>query len=370
MLFRYCRIIFSKLVPHNVKMMSHNKLREEKNCLNCGSIVEDRYCSACGQENLEFRDSAFHLFLHYVQDLFHYDGKFWYTFKHFIRKPGLVPEEYMAGKRQRHLKPIQFYVFASTVFFLFFFFITDHAPNNITTGDGEVDKRLYHLAQEREYLSGTPDTSYVDSLLHALKAHMGDSVARHQDSMSGSNFVWDLEEPDSTAGEESNWLFRKLGERIKKKSEEMNRNHEGDTSGAINAFLLELLHAFPQLVFFSLPFFALFLQLLYYRSGKKRYVDNFIFSLYHYAYLYTILLVYLFIFWCVDMIGSEVLDTIWEWLTLGFIVYPFVYLFLSMRRYYQSKGISLFLKYWVLLLLMFCTVLMLFVIISFLTFIS
>jgi hypothetical protein len=33
--------------------MSHGKLRADKNCLNCGSIVEEKYCPNCGQENIE-----------------------------------------------------------------------------------------------------------------------------------------------------------------------------------------------------------------------------------------------------------------------------------------------------------------------------
>src|SRR6188508_1592278 len=103
--------------------MSHNKLRQEKNCLNCGHIVEERFCSHCGQENLEIQDSAFHLIIHYIQDLFHYDGKFWHTLKTLMLKPGQVAVEYMEGKRTRNLKPVQFYVFASTVFFLLLFYM-------------------------------------------------------------------------------------------------------------------------------------------------------------------------------------------------------------------------------------------------------
>lgn len=35
--------------------MSHGKLREEKNCLNCGHFVEEKFCPNCGQENTETR---------------------------------------------------------------------------------------------------------------------------------------------------------------------------------------------------------------------------------------------------------------------------------------------------------------------------
>ena len=149
--------------------MSHKKLRAEKNCLNCGHIVEERFCSTCGQENLQFQDSAFHLVIHYFQDLFHYDGKFWHTIKHFVRKPGLVPGDYMDGKRQSHLNPIQFYVFASTVFFLFLFIVADPSTQVSEAKADDYAKRLYHLKQEKEFLAFSPDTVYVDSLVNALQ---------------------------------------------------------------------------------------------------------------------------------------------------------------------------------------------------------
>src|SRR5687767_15181855 len=140
--------------------MSHDKLRHEKNCLNCGQIVEERFCTHCGQENLQIQDSAFHLILHYIQDLFHYNGKIWHTLKNLIVKPGLVPVEYMEGKRMRNLDPVRFYVFSSTVFFLILFFIVNvrewHEP---PPSELNYTKRLYNLNQEKKFLKGAPDTA-------------------------------------------------------------------------------------------------------------------------------------------------------------------------------------------------------------------
>jgi hypothetical protein len=325
--------------------MSHKKLRTDPVCLNCGNTVDERFCSVCGQENLEMDDSAFHLMIHYFQDLFHYDGKFWLTFKNFVTKPGLVQEEYIAGKRQRHLKPIQFYVFASTVFFFFFFFMADPSSNVAETSAENLNKRVYHLKQEREFRLGSPDTVLVDSLIKGLmvdSAAVIDSMSNH--SLKNS-LEWDLFDDNAGAIQDSHWLNRFLAERVKRKADELNRVHQGDKSSAIKAFLKELLHTLPQLMFFSLPFFALFLQLLYFRSGQKRYVANFIFSIYHYAYLYTILFFYLLYTWLTNIIHLEVTEVIWGLMTFAFIVYLFVYLYLSMRRFYQDKGITLMLRY-------------------------
>ena len=346
--------------------MRHKKLRTEQNCLNCGEQVELRFCTACGQENLELNDSAFHLIIHYFQDLFHYNGKFWHTIKHFLTRPGLVQEDYMAGKRQRHLNPIQFYVFASTIFFLVFFFVAEPTEKVGETPPTDDGKGLIHLNHAREYMPGSSDTLKVDTLITGLETLAKDTSAL--DSMLTPDFNWDLSgsEPDSSVSQ--GWLSKKITERMKQKTEEMNAEHQGDIKSAIKAFVKELLHSFPQLMFLSLPLFAFFLKLLYFRSDRKRYVANFIFSVYHYSYVFIVLLFFLLITWAIDSLQLEKLDSLWGWLTLAFVLYPLVYLYLSMKRFYQDSGFSLVLKFMGLMFLFLITLFILFLIISFLTF--
>ncbi len=348
--------------------MSHKKLREEKNCLNCGQTVSERFCSHCGQENLDWRDSAFHMVLHYFQDLVHYDGKFWQTFRLFLLKPGQVPSAYMAGKRKRHLDPIRFYVFASTVFFLFFFFVAESGKEISKTTAENFEKRLYQLEQERKFLAQSPDTLLVDSLIRGIH-----QLAMEEDSLAGNvsskrNFELDFSAPNQNHEINEGWLSRFLEERLKKRSEEMNTIHQGDGGSAFKAFGIELLHKLPQLFFLSLPFFAFFLFVLYFRSVRGRYVSNFIFSVYHYAYLFSIALGYALLSWIVKLLAHPALDTIWGWSTVVFILYPFVYLFLSMRRFYNDSGWTLWLRYLTLLFLIFILMIVLFVCITFVTF--
>ena len=62
--------------------MSHFKERKEKKCLNCNAIVHDRFCGICGQENIEPKESAWHLINHFFQDITHFDGKFFSSLKY------------------------------------------------------------------------------------------------------------------------------------------------------------------------------------------------------------------------------------------------------------------------------------------------
>ena len=101
--------------------MSHQPEREEKDCLNCGTIVHGRYCHLCGQENIVTHQNFGGLVKHFIYDIFHFDGKFFDNLKHLLTKPGFVAKEYVRGKRAKYLDPIRMYLFTSAVFFVLFF---------------------------------------------------------------------------------------------------------------------------------------------------------------------------------------------------------------------------------------------------------
>ncbi len=360
------------LVPNGIYrvyiIMHHKRIRTDNQCLNCGHLVEERYCSACGQENLALTESAFYLVLHYFQDLFHYNGKFWHTFKYFIRKPGLVPSEYMKGKRKRFLHPIRFYVFSSTLFFLFLFLLSDvSAPPSEASAD-IYNKRLNQLEQIKSFLANSPDTVFVNNLVKTLELSLPDTINDEKKTDTDNQLELDLLGPKMDTSSSAHWLEKALGERIIAKTDEMNRVHQGDEKKAVKAFLNKLLHGLPQMFFLSLPFFAFFLHILYNRSTKT-YVANFIFSIYSYAYFFIILLFYLFAGWIKDQMVWEHIDQVWEWMIIVIVIYIFIYLYLSLKRFYSDSGWSLIMRYIILLFLFTFIMIILLILMTFLTFI-
>lgn len=101
--------------------MSHLHERKEKNCLNCQGELVGRYCHQCGQENLEPKETVWHLVTHFFNDITHFDGKFFETVRFLLRKPGYLSLEYMRGRRMSYLNPIRMYVFTSAIFFIILF---------------------------------------------------------------------------------------------------------------------------------------------------------------------------------------------------------------------------------------------------------
>jgi hypothetical protein len=144
----------------------------------------------------------------------------------------------------------------------------------------------------------------------------------------------------------------------------MEMEHEGDEGKATNAFVEEIIHMLPQLIFLSMPFFALFLKILYWRSSRKTYVEHFIFSIYHYAYLFVIMLLLIFMRSLLDKADLDILDSVNDWLTAAIVIYPFPYLYLALKRFYSDRKFWLTMRYLLLMFLSGSLIITLFLLIA------
>lgn len=74
---------------------------KNKNCLNCGKKLTDKYCSSCGQKadthRITFKNFIFHDVLH---GTFHIEKGIIYTAKSALIRPGKAALEYIFGKRK------------------------------------------------------------------------------------------------------------------------------------------------------------------------------------------------------------------------------------------------------------------------------
>ena len=349
--------------------MRHKKLRDDKTCLNCGHQVEERFCTQCGQENLELQDSVWKLGGHFLQDMFNYDNRIWHTLKYLLLKPGRVAREYMDGKRKQNLEPIRFYIFASSVFFLLLFFDFGSSSLNITNApENNYSKRLFYLKQEKEYLKGTADTAIVNQLSQSLIEKMNQPAASGVDTSNEGVEINLFDEPSIDTMVAEGWLSAILLERFAARQAELEKEHEGDDEAAFSAIMQELFHALPQLFFLSLPFFAFFLKILYFRRPKNYYVEHFIFTIYHYAYTFIIMILFMAAQWLSGRSNIEYIESGIGYVTLALALYPFCYLFVSMKRFYNDRWGWLTLRYLILLFLLTITLLLLFMVLAIVTF--
>jgi hypothetical protein len=318
----------------------HSTLRSEKNCLNCGNEVAERYCSHCGQENLVIHDSTWHMIVHYVQDLFHYDGRFMHTMKNLLHKPGQIPLEYIEGKRRNNIEPIKLYVFASTVFFLLFFIVADFEFANPEEDKFDFSQRMINLQREKTFLEGTPDTALVNQLQTNIM-RLDTSLTVPADK--GDGIQLDLF--GNTVSDSLSPAMQWIEKRMEAKLEKLEKEHGGNEMRMLDAFKDEFMHKLPQLLFISMPFFALLLLLMYINRSNRNYVEHFIFSTYHYSYLYLVIAGVILLDRVLRLISASFANSIAGWSITLAIGYICVYLALSMKRFYGGRWFPLLLRY-------------------------
>lgn len=93
---------------------------EPRPCLNCGMPLQGTFCHRCGQKDQNRRLPIKALLHDVLHDLWHLDHKILESLWLLVRRPGFLAEEYLAGRRMRHVPPFRLYVIASFALFLAF----------------------------------------------------------------------------------------------------------------------------------------------------------------------------------------------------------------------------------------------------------
>ncbi|MCB0776853.1 MAG: DUF3667 domain-containing protein, partial [Chitinophagaceae bacterium] len=150
--------------------MSHIQERKEKDCLNCGTIVQGRYCQNCGQENVVPHETFWHMVKHFVFDILHFDSKFYDSMKLLLFKPGFLPKEYIKGRRARYMNPVKKYVFTSAIFFILFFsFFAEGGGLNLNVDEPISQKdRVANIKKAEKILQENPGDSLWAPLYQKL----------------------------------------------------------------------------------------------------------------------------------------------------------------------------------------------------------
>lgn len=90
--------------------------RMPERCLNCGTVVEQEYCPACGQHRGDYRRSLWRLLGDVIGETLELDGRLWQTLRAMLR-PGRLTREFNEGRRRRYMSPVRLYLFISLVMF-------------------------------------------------------------------------------------------------------------------------------------------------------------------------------------------------------------------------------------------------------------
>ena len=384
--------------------MSHLKERKEKICLNCNADLHGRYCHVCGQENLEPKETVWHLIQHFFNDITHFDGKFFATVKYLLRKPGFLSAEYMAGRRASYLNPIRAYVFTSAIFFIVLFSLKGarEIVSQRVDKEGLAELELRKMKLEAKLVKADPDDKgdieqgirRADVKIAAIRHVYGDSTDRKLDNDEMDEAILQTRSDSLLLPNLSPAARERISKKVKaaKDDEDLGPSFFGINQGryktvqaydsaeaklpndirdgwltrmitrkvihlqmeyhedkrAFNEHLKEnIMHSFPKILFVTLPLFAMILNILYFRHKQYYYVDHGIFTIHVYCATFILLLLYILLQKIADAVGVRWIQVICYILVFAVWVYILIYLYKAMRGFYKQGRVKTFIKYFI-----------------------
>ncbi|MDB5146636.1 MAG: hypothetical protein JWQ57_656 [Mucilaginibacter sp.] len=261
--------------------------RDENDCLNCGTILQGKFCSNCGQENLQIKESFGHMMTHAISDYFHFDHQFFHTLKPLLFKPGKLTTEYMAGHRVQYLHPVKMYIFISLIYFLLLF-------KNDHTEYVKLDDKPNTTEQTADSLKATLKNGLNNSALlsNDQKKAIYHNLELKADSLKKAHAAEEKADTIKTYGQylqiqqklpeakRDNFLERYLTER--------KFRWTGKSNDANEVFTESLKHNMPKMMFLLLPLFALILKIAF-RKNNKFYVEYLIYSFHLHCFVFLFL---------------------------------------------------------------------------------
>lgn len=308
-------------------------------CLNCKHPLDrsDRYCPNCSQINSTKKVTFKDLIGEFFANLISYDSRFRKTLSSLIFKPGKISKEYIQGKRLTYTNPFRFLLSLAIIYFIMLSFSSDLSEldgisdpanrNSITFNDfsnlseenenthtTNIDSIRYHNKRLDSIRMLRPEV-YYDSI--NKKASVSRFLAKIDFFRAGieQNKFYTYQEALSTA---------KIKPSLENKTAFSGARSIVKVSRQPGSFLNYLISKIPIIIFLFLPFFALFIWLIY---NKKlfSYMDHLIFG-FHSQSMFLLLLIISLI---IELIFKIKLSG------LFFLIFLF-YLYKAMRNFYRQ----------------------------------
>jgi hypothetical protein len=278
-------------------------MHDANHCLNCGTAVHLNYCANCGQETRLHVPSAREFIHEFITHYIAVEGKLWRTLKLLLFKPGVLTNEYLAGRRASYIIPLRIFLTFSILFFATMKLSNVQLMNDSPGPDGT----------QQEERASRPATG----------------AAAVQPPAAASPAEPALVEPDNDDGD-----LREIAEKISPTAADRLERYLDLPPDQRNRVIAAGFYSYaPYAMLLLMPLFALYLKLLYLGSGRL-YGEHFLFALHTNAFAYL-------------QITLMILSP-WSFVTFLLGVWLVFYLPTAMRRVYGGSRTVTFLR-WVVL---------------------
>lgn len=317
-------------------------------CANCDHPAPKNFCPACGQKTHIETPTLWEFIHEYLHHYIALEGTLTRTLWMLIAHPGRLTAEYVAGRRQRYIKPLQLYLTMSFIFFVLFG-LFGHLP----VSGGDIEKaQTANKENVMKELMDDPDedvaatAASIGNILESSKANVKkDSDSGKAGQSVGENGVLQEAPEESAASETVENTHASTPPKVKsqlegspiaiawiKRAAKRFKDYEHHPEETRKELGKEALHKAPYAVFVLMPVFAFLLWLVYFRRHLV-YGVHLVLAFHLHAFTFL-----LFLLLMIPFVPSELL-------TIGFPVY-FV---IALRQVYHGRWLAQILRALVLM---------------------
>ncbi|WP_295685987.1 DUF3667 domain-containing protein [uncultured Nevskia sp.] len=293
-------------------------------CRDCGARADINFCPVCSQETRIEMPTVGHFVAEFAEQTLALQGQLWRTLYSLLFKPGQLTLDYVAGRRQRYVRPLRLYLAISISFFAVLgitagdgsflpddLLVDDSAKaSNAKEGDAQTDKPASakpaksKAADKALVVPKTGDPAVdaearVEAAAAAIEAAAeakADAAAAgeeaRQEAAAAQKAKAEVEKhpPSTDKGDSSpnfSTGYAKLDARLNERFERLKALPRSEiTARVVNAFL----NYAPFAMFLLLPLFALFLKIGYLRRGAN-YAIHLLFAVNYHSFIFFMLLI-------------------------------------------------------------------------------
>jgi len=354
-------------------MTENQENTNQSECLNCHEQLPATasFCPNCGQKATTGLISLKAFIQNFLDNVFNLDSRIVQTLK-WLFIPAKLTQEYFKGKHKTYYHPIRLYLVMSIIFFAALKFggeigdgrdiVKMNFDGKETTLEEMIEKEAHKIVflEELDTLSAQIEVfqeGEAKTALDSLKKRIGDGLINRDSfnlTLAGEKRMFDYKDMLTLDGKELIEKYEIKGfwnQLLVKQSIHFAHDQTG--------YVRELLHNIPLMLLAMMPFLALFMKLLYIRRNRF-YVEHLVLNFHHHAFAFLLLTV-IFV----------LPKSIRELLLLPAIIAIFIFLYLTMKRYYgqvHGKTILKFVAFNIFYLFSFLIVLLITLIISLLLF--
>jgi hypothetical protein len=290
-----------------------NPTNKTEHCLNCGSHLNGaNYCPSCGQKNDNSKLTLKHVLSESISNLFAFDGRFFYTLRNLILRPGKVPKEYVEGKRMRFMNPVRIY-FLTSVLLLGIVQIKDGSINVVNIQ--RPDKQEGNIQADSTRITKEDIAAPIDA---GFSNDEAPGILREVYLM--SNFYGNHKGLSVKSALDSMGYEYSFYNRFKYSQGAKIAEFDNDE---FNQFLFSKMF---WVLFLFLPLLALILKLLYARRSFF-YPEHLFFTFYNQSVFFILL--------SIANLFSGITEVV---LMVVFLISFAVYLYIAMRRFYEQSA--------------------------------